>query len=191
MCADPTAALEQRDTMRRRECSLQDLLLQLARENLELRYENGAEVSVTLADTDDGSVELHAGGQSWQPWTNGSSESAAEVCTRDPDDTHDMQATDEALQEDESELGGGKLQYDGKYGPKLASAWERMQSTSGRGRRGEEARQEARRLKEVARQAMLANRTRCVLCGQPPPTPNGVVPASSVRSGKSGLPRFG
>lgn len=192
MRAEPHPVLEEeeKETIRRRECSLQDLLLRLARENLELRYDNGVAVSVSLADADDGSVELRAGGQSWQ-WTNGSSKSEAEACRRTPNGLHDTHTVREAMEEDESESDGGKLQYGGKYGPKLQSAWDQMQSTSGRGRRGEEARKDARRLKEVTRQVVLANKSKCVLCGQPPPIPNDAVTTPAVSTGRSGLPRFG
>ena len=46
---------------------LEELLLGVARENLKLRFENGDEIPLSLSDADDGSVELRAGGQSWEP----------------------------------------------------------------------------------------------------------------------------
>ena len=52
---------------RRRERLLEELLLGVARENLKLRFENGDEIPLSLSDADDGSVELRAGGQSWEP----------------------------------------------------------------------------------------------------------------------------
>ena len=74
----------------------------------------------------------------------------------------------------------------------LLSAWDRAQATSGRGRRGEEARREARRLRDLATQVVLANKSKCVLCGQPTLAPNGAAPALSASTIKSGLlPRFG
>ena len=74
----------------------------------------------------------------------------------------------------------------------LLSAWDRAQATSGRGRRGEEARREARRLRDLATQAVLANKSKCVLCGQPTLAPNEAAPTLAVSTGRSGLlPRFG
>lgn len=178
MCEPPTLPEEVEETVRQqRERCLQDLLLKLARENLRLRYEDGAEVPVTLADADDGSIELRVRGQSWQPWTNDSSELEPEVCARASSSPHSM---DGAETTQDSEMG-----WDGR---KLQVAWDQMQATSGRGRRGEEARREARRLKDAAMQVALANKSKCVLCGQ---TPKIVVPAPIVTTGRSGLPRFG
>lgn len=34
---------------------------------VKLRFENGDEIPLSLSDADDGSVELRAGGQSWEP----------------------------------------------------------------------------------------------------------------------------
>ena len=97
--------------MQRRERSLRDVILRLAKENLKLRYENGAEVPVSLAHTEGGGIELHAGGQPWQPWTNSSSESLSEVCAPGPKSRHDMD-TAEAMLEDESDRGGRRLSQD-------------------------------------------------------------------------------
>ena len=47
--------------------SLEELLLRVARENLQLRFENGNEIPLSVFDADEGRVELRAGCQLWQP----------------------------------------------------------------------------------------------------------------------------
>ena len=167
--APDTAPDTERKHSQREHSTMQDLLLALARENSELRYEDGADVPVSLDLSGDGSVELCVGGQPWQPRTaNGADET-------------------------ESCIGLGVLQTgampDDSTTPYEMTPYDRAQASSGRGRRGEAARKEARRLEELEVQVTLAQKSKCVLCGHPPPVPGAPKPAAKMKMG--GLPRFG
>jgi hypothetical protein len=170
---------------------MQELLLALARENLELRYEDGADVPATLARLGDGSVELRVGGKPWRAWAL-SRHGRSLPANAGGLDTHrdsitircaggkPWRAWLRTTTADSSEPAGPCLRMsmspasasvspaeggDGKSAVPLPYGWEarreeyesmtpyqRMKASSGRGRRGEEALREARRLEEVATQ---------------------------------------